>query len=239
MLRHRVVDLGFAINRALVFSALSFLLLASGVVEWASEKLLPFESHEVGLAINMAVALGIFMGFHRLHEWVEKGGEHLFFHAWRINSRALDALLAEAPYITRPDVPMERAIDEFRRFSRQEEVAVYRHEAGGYRLKAGSLGALPAFLDADEPELVALRARLDLLRDVFQPGTLLMPITHRAEVVAFVVMGAKPGGESYRPDEEEELLEATRRIGLDLHALRVEEQERENTRLSARIAAMA
>jgi hypothetical protein len=239
VLRHRVVDLGFVINRALVFSTLSFLLLLSfGVVEWASEKVLPFESHEVGLVINMVVALSLYLGFHRLREWIEHGVENLFFRAWRARSQALEQFLHQAAYITRPDVLMQRSIAALQSFSGQDEVAFYRHEAGVYALKAGGHFMLSDALDMNEPALVALRADRDLVRDAFMTGTLVIPTLHRAEVTGFVVMGTRRDGEAYRPDEEEELSAAVRGIGQDLHALRIEELERENAALSSRLLAL-
>lgn len=237
-LRHRVVDLGFAINRTLVFSASSFLLLLTfGVVEWASEKLLPIEHHEANAIIEAVVAVGIFLIFHRVHEWMERGVERLFFHKWQVNAEALKRFAQQAAYITTPEALMEQAVAEFRRFSRQPDVAWYRWEHGAYLLKAGRHGQLPAQLDANEAPLVAMRAERRPIRDAFLPGTLLLPMTHRTEVIAFVLMGAKPNGEAYRPDEESDLAAAARQVGLDLHALRVEELEHENARLTTRIVA--
>ncbi len=239
-LRHRVVDLGFAINRTLVFSASSFLLLLTfGVVEWASEKLLPIEHHEANAIIEALVAVGIFLIFHRVHEWVERAVERLFFHKWRVNAEALSRFVRQAAYITRPETLMERTVTELQRFSGQSDVALYRPGNDGYLLQAGSHDQLPARLDADAAPLVAMRAERLPIRDAFLPGTLLLPMLHRTDVLAFVVIGAKPNGEPYRPDEESELATAIHQIGLDLHALRVEELERENARLAARIGITA
>ena len=60
-------------------------------------------------------------------------------------------------------------------------------------------------------------------------------MTHRADVTGFVLMGPKPGGSPYRVDEEEQLANAVRRIGLDLYALRVETLEEKNALLSMKL----
>jgi hypothetical protein len=47
-----------------------------------------------------------------------------------------------------------------------------------------------------------------------------------------VLLAAKPGDDSYRPDEVEDLCNATHQVGNDLHALKIEELERERVKLS-------
>lgn len=241
LLRHRVIDLGFAINRTLVFSSLSFIVLALfGLVEWATEKLLPFESHEASVIVDAAIALSLFLAFHRVHEWVERLVERVFFHQWHRNEKALHAFLGEAEYVTRPEVLAERAVTALSRFAGGADAALYRIDRGEYRLVAdhGASGAATT-IDADTPFLVTMRAGRGLVRDALAPGDLALPMTHRADVVAFVLMGPKPNGEPYRHDEESTLADAARRIGLDIQALRVGELELENSGLTARLDAVA
>lgn len=240
LLRHRVIDLGFAINRTLVFSSLSFIvLLAFGLVEWGTEKLLPFESHEASVLIDAAIALSLFLAFHRVHKWVEHGVERLFFHSWHLDQAALARFVAEAPFITRADTLLERAVAAFETFAGGAQVALYRAEARGYALAAGGLAGQGAMLDPDLPSLVTLRADRTALHDGFGAGSLALPMTHRADLVGVVVVGPKPSGDPYRPDEEAQLAEAVRRVGLDLYALRIEELEADNARLYVRLDAVA
>jgi hypothetical protein len=53
-----------------------------------------------------------------------------------------------------------------------------------------------------------------------------------------VLLGAKPSGEGYRPDEIELLGATTQQIGLDLHALRVAQLEQELSALRQRNATL-
>jgi hypothetical protein len=55
---------------------------------------------------------------------------------------------------------------------------------------------------------------------------------HRSVLLGLVVLGPKPGGTTYRPDEVEVLAYAARHVGLDLHALRVEQLESERAELT-------
>ena len=48
------------------------------------------------------------------------------------------------------------------------------------------------------------------------------PMVNRNEVFGLAILGPKPSGQNYRPDEIELIGWATNQIGLDLHALEVE-----------------
>lgn len=63
------------------------------------------------------------------------------------------------------------------------------------------------------------------------PG-LALPMLHRNVLLGFALLGFKPGGDAYRPDEAEVLAYAAHHIGLDLHALKIEQLERERTELT-------
>ena len=70
--RHKVLDLGFVINRTLIYAIISTgLLVTFGLIEWGSERLLPHESLEASAVVNAAVALTIFLVFHRIRDAVE------------------------------------------------------------------------------------------------------------------------------------------------------------------------
>jgi len=53
-------------------------------------------------------------------------------------------------------------------------------------------------------------------------GALALAIRHRGELDGFVLLGEKPNGDEYRPDEVAVLGHVAHEIGLDLHALRNE-----------------
>jgi len=59
-----------------------------------------------------------------------------------------------------------------------------------------------------------------------------LPSIHHGELDGFVLLGLKPNGDSYRPDETEVLGFAAHQVGLDFRALRMELLEREVTQLT-------
>ncbi|MGZ3306606.1 MAG: hypothetical protein ACXU8U_12165, partial [Asticcacaulis sp.] len=93
-------------------------------------------------------------------------------------------------------------------------------------------------IDADNPIIVGLRAEaepMDISLDDHLPAALALPMSHRGELLGLVLMGYKTSGDNYRPDEREVLGWAAHQIGLDLHALKVEELEREAREQQQRI----
>ena len=104
MLRHRVVDLGFAVNRTLIYGVLSTtLLLAFFFLEWGAEQIVPAGMREANILTSAGIAFGLFVVFHKLRDWVEKGVETLFFRSWRDNDARLSRFLKDAAYVTRAD----------------------------------------------------------------------------------------------------------------------------------------
>lgn len=229
ILRHKVIDLGFAINRTVVYGVVSGLLLvAFGLAEWGIEKVIPPAYAEANAFISAGIALGIFLVFHRVRDFVEHWMEKLFFRAWHEKEAALDAFLREAGFILKREPMIAAYVTQLRAFCDGAACALYLADASGAFIRAaGALGDMPPLLDPDDPLMVTARAG----RAAFEPQNpdigLGLPMIHRNEVVGVTLLGRKPSGFSYRPDEREALARAAHQIGLDLHALRVEQLEQQ------------
>ena len=229
--RHRVFDLGFAVNRTLVYGIVSAILLVGfGLVEWASDHYLPIAGLEKNAIVDAVVALAIFLTFHRLRDAVEHAIESLFFRSWREKEAALKTFVGEAAYILKPKALTHAFVHALVRFADGAPVAIYlRDETGEYARQEGQIAEVPAQVDPDHPALVALRARRAALEqdDLQDMGAakLALPMVNRAEVTGFVIVGAKPSALAFRPDEVELLSWAVNQVGLDLHTLRIEQLE--------------
>jgi hypothetical protein len=58
ILRHRVIDIGFALNRAAVFTAMTLLLVgAFGALQWAANQFIVSETHAQGFLVQLAIAV--------------------------------------------------------------------------------------------------------------------------------------------------------------------------------------
>jgi hypothetical protein len=230
--RQRVFDLGFAINRTVVYGAVSaILLMAFGLLEWAFEHPLPIMSHETSALVSAGVALGLFLVFHRLRDAAEHVIKSLFFRRWQAKETALRRFIEEARHIN-SDVSLEgAAVAALQRFCEGADCALYRaDDKGDYELRFGHVAGGPGIIGADAPDVVSLRARLAVVETPSSSGpstVFVLPMTHRAQVTGAILVGPKPGGASYRPDERDLLAWATHQVGLDLHALRLDQVQRE------------
>lgn len=242
-LRHKVVDLGFAVNRTLVYGVLSTVLLFGfWFCEWGLEEIIPAETREANILISAGIAFAIFLTFHHVRDWVEKAIEHLFFRAWRDNEARLKRFLKEAAFVTRPDALRDAAVAEFARFGQGATAALYEADTDGMVLRAGGSPNLPERLAIDAPVLVRLRAGREALQDdpaLPAGAALALPTLYRNELTGVFLVSAKPGDAVWRPDEKTLLADAALRIGLDLHALAVEALKAEKARESQRADILA
>lgn len=237
ILRQKVFDLGFAVNRTLVYSVVSAVLLASfGLVEWAVDHFAPVQGRGKNALIDAAVAVGIFLTFHRVRAVVEHGIEGLFFRRWQEAEARLRRFVRESAFVRSADVLAHSFAAALSRFADDAPAAVYLADGDGQPRKAASARDIgPAALDVDDPALVALRAEPrpvepDQVGSKI-PAALIVPMVNRNEVVGVVVLGWKESGLSYRPDETDLIDWATHQVGLDLYALKVEQLERERSEL--------
>ncbi len=234
VLKHKLLDFGFAVNRTLVYGALSVILLASfALLEWAVKHLIPKEWYGGSAYLSAAIAVGLFLLFHRIHHAVEQVIERLFFHKWQLNEAALRRFVRAAAHVEKPGALGANFAAELARFTGGARVAIHaRTPEGAYASDAGE----PVV--ADDPALAAMRAE----QAAVVPGelgspidaALALPMMHQAALAGFVLLGPKPTGEDYRPDEIEVLAWAAHQVGLDLQAIRVRALELSVTSLEAR-----
>ncbi len=227
ILKLRVFNFGFAINRTIFYTLSSVLMLVTfGIIEWLAEHLLKFEDREASVLLDGAIALSVYLAFHKIRHLFEHWLERMFFHRWHANEAHLRHFIKHAAHITTLPALLATAREELQRFSAGAHCTVYlRQEDGNYR-NATATADVAGQMDANDRLCIALRAeQTGLYVDEQNPafaGGLALPLMHRRELDGFVLLGAKPNGEEYRPDEVAVLSFAAHEIGLDLYALRNE-----------------
>ncbi len=239
ILRHKVFNLGFALNRTLVYAVVSAILLAAfGVIEWAVDHFVPIEGREKNALIDAAIAVGVFLTFHRVRDRVEEVIEGLFFHHWQQAEAALRRFVKEAPFFTAAPALTDAFVRALSDFAEGAPAAIYLVGGKGYARTCGEIEGVPATLPTDLRALVSARAdpKAVELHDDALNATLIAPMVNRNEVIGVVLLGAKPSAHALRPDEVELIGWATRQVGLDLHALKVEQLEADKTRQAEEIA---
>lgn len=225
ILRHRVFDLGFAVNRTLIYGVVSAILLAAfGLIEWAVDHFVPIHGRENNALIDAAIAVGVFLTFHRVRDLVERAIEGLFFRRWQKAEARLRRFVREAAFITESGALAQAFARALGEFGEGAQAAVYVEDERAFVLAAGEVPGAPARLDPNLPLVVALRAGLKPIDSHGEdgPDALAAPMVNRNEVMGVVMLGPKPSGLAWRPDETELIGWAAHQVGLDLHALEVE-----------------
>ena len=232
MLRHRLFDFGFAVNRALVFTIIStLLLLVFSFTEWSVDKLLHFEGREKNVIVDAFVALGIILSFHRIQHWVNHKVYHTFFHHWYEAAETLRHFLDKAMHISDAPALQEKFILAVEEFAGAGGGAIYALDAqGGFKLTHSTLQSAPTSIDMNNDAVIDMRHTRTVVelaeRGQDLPGELAFPMMARGAVIGLVLVGAKTSGRNFRPDEVALLTKSVRQFGMDLETLRLAELER-------------
>jgi hypothetical protein len=252
VLRRRLFDLGFALNRTLVYGAVSFILLACfGLAEWAVDHVIPESWRGASAIYSAGIALVLFLSFHRLRDAVERQVERLFFHRWQQNEAALRRFVGAAGHFDQSPALCLAFAEEASRFAEGAPAALYlRGAQGAFRLQCGRPEGSPDACADDDPAFALMRAErrpVDLAAAHAKlAGALALPMLDQGLLAGFVLMGPKPDGADYRPDEIELLGWAANQVGLDLQALRARDLEaqvvslkEDNLGLSEKVTSLA
>ncbi|MDQ6767793.1 MAG: hypothetical protein M3Z41_08295 [Candidatus Eremiobacteraeota bacterium] len=225
ILRHRIIDVNFVLNRTLVYTILTTVVI--GLFVLLENILNAFAAGRgVGLAVELAAALGVGLSFRALHKKIEGGIERTLFRRKHEAAVALQQLSEEAAFMESPDALLERATTEIPRAVGASGAAIYERRASGYQLVAGGgLGPLPAEVGVDDQAFVRLRKHLshvDLadITSVLGTDAVAFALAIRGQLIGALVCGRRAHGEHYAPDEIALLRNVVHEIGAELHAIR-------------------
>lgn len=188
LLNRRLFDIGFVLNRAAVFTSVSLVLLGAFVlVEWALTGWLGTAGHTANVLVSGGVALALGLSIRFVHGRVDRVIDNVFFRRRHEDEEAIRTFAREAPYITDPNILIQRATETLERHTDATSVDIVRR------------------YDANDPAIVRLRANpqaLDLHTVATElRGDIAFPITARGQLLGVVVLDARRSGETYAPDE--------------------------------------
>ena len=116
--------------------------------------------------------------------------------------------------------------------------AIRLHEIGGpQNLHVDEIG-VPAIRDDEALVRVRAEPKPVEVRDGALAGRLVAPMVNRNEVIGVALVGPKPSGHAFRPDEVELIGWATRQVGLDLHALEMGQLQADKARKAEQISTL-
>ena len=251
VLRHHVIDVRFAINRALVYGSItSLFVLAFSAIEWSIGRRLADE--RVAGYVEVAAALAIGFWFNLLHRRVERFFDRIFFRQQHRAEQHLARVAAAIPHATSMEAVDRFMLNEPARAYALTSAAVFRRTERDEFERTASIG-WPADAPKSIPQtdpliayLAAERAPLDLddigwnaaqFSDHARP-ILGVPISVRHRLMAFALYGPTEAAETLDPDQRRMLQHLATAAAAAYDHLEAEALRREIAKLRARLAAL-
>ena len=225
MLRHRMLDLGFVINRALVFAAISlFIVGVLTLVEFVLGKYVVELSHTTSTFIEAAFALALGLSMRPIHDRVDRAVDDLFFRKRHLAERELHLFADEAAFVTDRARLLEATIEIVTTQLHVDGAAILLEIDGKITVAANSLPSLSA--DDNDRAILRMKAhrRPVDLREVGSniEADVALPMFVRGRFAGTLLCGHKPDAESYAPDELAVLADVAHAVGVALDSLETE-----------------
>ena len=221
-LSRRLLDIGFVLNRTLVFAVVSTIVIGAFVlVEWAVSTWFLSLNPTASAVVDMVVALALGLSLRAIHAFVERFIDRLFFRKRNENVQALRRFAHESTFISDRAVLLERTAREVRDRTDVDDVAILTREG----TEAYALWPNDGMtIGENDPAIVALRAwgkpvDLTALGGSELRGEVAFPMVSRGTLVGALICGAKRDGEAYAPDESDALLALAHGVGMTLDAM--------------------
>ena len=201
-------DVGFVVNRAAVFTAVSTIVIGSFVLlEWAIGKWFEGVSHATSITLNVALALALGLSMRFMHHRVDRVVDTVFFRKRHENEHALRRFAREATLLTDRSVLFARTIDEILTRSEISSADV----------------ALTNALDPNDAAVLAFRTwhePVELAKyKTSIVGEYAFPMLAHGKFLDAIVRGPKTNEEAYAPDEVDSLKNVAHGVGLALWSL--------------------
>jgi len=243
ILKHRVIDIRFFLNRALVYGILTSIGVGLLVLlDWAVARRL----ESFGLVIEVAGALALGVGIQHLHGFVDSLVDRFVFRSVHEAERHLERV-GEAMMYAESLASLDKLlVEESTRALRLGSAAVFRRDGAGAFAQAAAIGwsgvgrdAIPA----DDPLVLDLQAQKRGIaggpflagRDDFPQGAaapaFAVPIRIREQMIGFVLFGAHVNASDIDPNEQRILEEFVGRARIAYDHVSNIERAAENARM--------
>jgi hypothetical protein len=218
VVRHRVLDVSFAISRTVVYTILTSIIVGVFVlIDFVSSKLLDRLQFAIVLEVAAALAFGIWLN--ALHTRIDKLVDRVLFRKRHLAEARLQRVENALAYAQDSRFVDEALVLEPAEALDLASAAVFRQSDNVYErmYSSGWDGTRARLLDASNRLVIHLRAELDVLdvssvhwrvddipSGLAQP-LVAIPLCVRHELLGFVLYGGHSGGEALDPDEISQL----------------------------------
>ena len=229
ILRHRVLDIGFVVNRAVVYAGVSIIVVVTFIIfEWLVGHVVEANSRASGI-LELGAALVLGLSIRPIHNRVDQWVDDLFFRERHAAEAAVRKFAHEALLITAQSDLIAKTVEVAQRNMRLSGCAFYTARDGRYVPLQSTFDIGPSVSENDYAVLGmrTWHAPVDLHDTETQlPGELALPMTVRGKLAGFLLCGDKSSHEAFAPDEREALALLARDAGIALDSLRISALER-------------
>lgn len=243
VLRYRVIDIGFALNRTAAYGITSVLLIAMfAALEWAAERFITTTNHVESALIDLIIVLIVVFSFRFVHLRVDRAVDNLLFRKRHEDEAALRRFEENAHFYTDENALLRDALEVIKKRCEVRKAAIYLRSADSLEPAVSSFGDAPA-IDVNDAALVDVRAHravLDLTEmHTRVPGIRLYPMLVAADLAGFLTIGEREGFEEMPADIDRALTALVTSLAHSLHALQHAQKEAEIAVLRDQLAELS
>lgn len=214
VLRHRVIDFNFVLNRAIVYGLLSVVVIAFvSLLDWLSSQVLSVTHLTTTISLFATIAIGFLLD--RINRGIERVVDVVLFRNRHKAEQYLQRVARALPYATDEETIADNLTHEPVETLGLTGAALYRESADGSQYDAASpygvAAVSPQALDRNQHLVRFLQAeeRIVWLEDMrshadaanLSAFVLAVPVLVRHELVAFALYGPHTNGAQIDPDE--------------------------------------
>lgn len=214
LLNRRLLDIGFVLNQAAIFSGVSIIVVSLFMLgEWVLGTWFSQVSHTTNFAISAALVVGLGFSVRAIHTRVEHVLDRVFFRKRHNDEAAIRSLAEEASDATDAATLVRRTKETLETHADAAFVTLAMADGSG---RYGDVSESDAAIAALQERHKALD--LHTLSTQLR-GELAYPMIARGQLVGALILGPKRSGESYAPDESRAIMQLAREVGGALHIL--------------------
>lgn len=231
ILRHRVIDVTFVFNRAIVFTTITTAIFGGfAIIASLVERRTLAEG--TGILLQAGLALALAFSFDYLYKRIESFVDNIFFRDRHRAELALRRLADEARNVRNRRTLLDRTVQTVQAALRARAVAIFDADGPAYRLVSKAAdGAAPLAEEAsvDDPAFIRMRTYLTEVDLSETPSALgaeghAFPMAVQGTVAGALFIDRRDGDEPYDPRERELLRAVARETAAALQVIRAAEQ---------------
>lgn len=221
VLRNRLFDFSFAINRFSVYAIVSLAMLSSLIaLQWALSPFIDLTQRWQTLSLDVACGLVLIALYKSYLAIAEAVVRTWLYPKWRLQEEALQMAVTNAAHVQGREALTEHYLNALRAYTHGAGAAIYLNHDGYCRRIAGDLSSAPMQIAALGGDLARmLMGRLPLVvQAMVGENAVIVPFTHRGQLTGCLLVGSKLDFNQYRPDEIRSMRHTANLLDQDLQA---------------------